>query len=100
MNLRVSKVFRLGGRARIEAIGEVFNLFNAVEPEHATAAARRSCRRTAASGSDAARSRPPSRATSGVPNSASASSASGLCSNAARPSGPPDSRVGGVAWVG
>jgi len=28
----VSKVFRLGGRANIEAIGEVFNLFNAINP--------------------------------------------------------------------
>ena len=29
---RVSKSFRLGGTARIEAIGEVFNLFNAKNP--------------------------------------------------------------------
>ena len=32
MNLRVSHVFRLVGRARIEAIGEIFNLFNAENP--------------------------------------------------------------------
>jgi hypothetical protein len=32
MNLRLSKVFNLGGRARVEAIGEVFNLFNAINP--------------------------------------------------------------------
>ena len=32
MNLRVSKPFRLGGRARIEAIAEIFNLFNAKHP--------------------------------------------------------------------
>jgi hypothetical protein len=32
MNLRVSKQFNLGGRARIDAIGEVFNLFNSVNP--------------------------------------------------------------------
>jgi outer membrane receptor protein involved in Fe transport len=32
MNLRVSKGFRLGGTARVEAIGEVFNLFNARNP--------------------------------------------------------------------
>ena len=32
LNLRVSKRFNLGGRARIEAIGEVFNLFNSVNP--------------------------------------------------------------------
>jgi hypothetical protein len=31
-NMRVSKVFRLGGRANVEAIGEVFNLFNALNP--------------------------------------------------------------------
>ena len=33
MNLRVSKVFR-AGRANIEAIGEVFNLFNAINPSN------------------------------------------------------------------
>jgi hypothetical protein len=31
-NLRASKSFRLGGSARLEAIGEVFNLFNAKNP--------------------------------------------------------------------
>jgi hypothetical protein len=31
-NVRVSKVFHVGGRANIEAIGEVFNLFNAINP--------------------------------------------------------------------
>ena len=32
LNLRISKGFNLGGRARIEAIGEVFNLLNAKNP--------------------------------------------------------------------
>jgi hypothetical protein len=32
LNLRVSRAFTLGGRARLEAIGEVFNLFNAINP--------------------------------------------------------------------
>ena len=32
LNLRVSKVFRLPGRANVEAIGEVFNLFNTINP--------------------------------------------------------------------
>jgi hypothetical protein len=31
-NIRVSKVFTLGGRTRLEAIGEVFNLFNVINP--------------------------------------------------------------------
>ena len=31
-NVRLSKLFHLGGRANIEAIGEVFNLFNAINP--------------------------------------------------------------------
>ncbi|MBI3402461.1 MAG: TonB-dependent receptor [Acidobacteria bacterium] len=31
-NVRVSKVFNLGGRARVEAIGEIFNLFNDINP--------------------------------------------------------------------
>ena len=31
-NVRFSKVFNLPGRARVEAIGEVFNLFNAINP--------------------------------------------------------------------
>jgi hypothetical protein len=32
MNIRFSKVFNLGGRFRAEAIGEMYNLFNAVNP--------------------------------------------------------------------
>ncbi|HMD35539.1 MAG TPA: TonB-dependent receptor [Vicinamibacterales bacterium] len=32
MNLRVSKVFHIAGSARIEAIGEIFNLFNSLNP--------------------------------------------------------------------
>jgi hypothetical protein len=32
MNLRVSRSFGLVGHARIEAIGEIFNLFNAKNP--------------------------------------------------------------------
>jgi hypothetical protein len=32
MNLRLSKSFSLGGQVRLEAIGEVFNLFNARNP--------------------------------------------------------------------
>ena len=32
MNLRVSYSIRLVGRARVEAIGEIFNLFNAKNP--------------------------------------------------------------------
>jgi hypothetical protein len=31
-NMRVAKVFNLGGSARVEAMGEVFNLFNSVNP--------------------------------------------------------------------
>ena len=31
-NLRLSKVFNLGGRAHVEAIGEIFNLFNNINP--------------------------------------------------------------------
>jgi hypothetical protein len=31
-NVRLSKVFNLAGRARVEAIGEVFNLFNNINP--------------------------------------------------------------------
>jgi len=31
-NVRISKLFHLAGRANIEAIGEVFNLFNAINP--------------------------------------------------------------------
>jgi len=32
LNVRVSKAFRLAGTARVEAIGEIFNLFNAINP--------------------------------------------------------------------
>ena len=32
LNLRLSKSFRVAGSARVEAIGEVFNLFNAINP--------------------------------------------------------------------
>ena len=32
LNLRVSRAFSLGGGVRIEAIGELFNLFNAINP--------------------------------------------------------------------
>jgi len=32
MNVRLSKVFHIGGRGNIEAIGEVFNLFNSINP--------------------------------------------------------------------
>jgi hypothetical protein len=35
LNLRVSRSFRLGGTARVEAIGEMFNLFNAKNPSFA-----------------------------------------------------------------
>ena len=38
LNLRVSKVFSIG-RARLEAIGEVFNLFNAINPSNIVAGA-------------------------------------------------------------
>src|SRR5262249_61761108 len=31
-NLRLSKVFHLGGRTNVEAIGEIFNLFNSINP--------------------------------------------------------------------
>ena len=31
-NVRLSKVFNLGGRAHVEAIGEIFNLFNNINP--------------------------------------------------------------------
>jgi hypothetical protein len=34
MNIRISKTFSLGGRARVEAMGEVFNLFNSVNPSN------------------------------------------------------------------
>ena len=32
MNLRLAKSFRLPGTMRVEAIGEIFNLFNAKNP--------------------------------------------------------------------
>jgi len=32
LNLRVSRSFRVMGTARVEAIGEIFNLFNAQNP--------------------------------------------------------------------
>jgi hypothetical protein len=32
LNVRFSKQFGLGGRARAEIIGEVFNLFNSINP--------------------------------------------------------------------
>src|SRR6185369_1345253 len=38
LNLRVSKVFR-AGHAHIEAIGEVFNLFDAINPSNVGTAA-------------------------------------------------------------
>ncbi|HKB12411.1 MAG TPA: hypothetical protein VKD69_17235, partial [Vicinamibacterales bacterium] len=41
LNIRVSKVFRLGGRAHVEAIGEVFNLFNALNPGQGPAGTNR-----------------------------------------------------------
>jgi hypothetical protein len=40
-NLRVSKTFQLVGRLRVEAIGEVFNLFNALNPSNGTTTNRR-----------------------------------------------------------
>ena len=41
MNLRVSKIFHIAGRANVEAIGEVFNLFNALNPSNPTLTNRR-----------------------------------------------------------
>jgi len=38
LNLRVSKVFKISGSMRIEAIGEVFNLFNILNPNAFTTA--------------------------------------------------------------
>jgi hypothetical protein len=32
LNMRVSRSFKLGGSARVEAIAEVFNVFNAKNP--------------------------------------------------------------------
>jgi len=43
-NLRVSKVFTLGRGMRLEAIGEIFNLFNAINPAFTTAGANPSTR--------------------------------------------------------
>jgi outer membrane receptor protein involved in Fe transport len=40
-NLRVSKSFALVGRMRVEAIGEVFNLFNALNPSNGQTTNRR-----------------------------------------------------------
>ena len=40
MNIRISKVFHIAGRANVEAIGEVFNLFNAINPYTPTATNR------------------------------------------------------------
>ncbi len=40
-NLRLSKVFALRGRMRVEAIGEIFNLFNALNPSNNTTTNRR-----------------------------------------------------------
>jgi outer membrane receptor protein involved in Fe transport len=34
LNLRVSRAFHLGGHANVEAIAEVFNLFNAINPNN------------------------------------------------------------------
>jgi hypothetical protein len=34
MNLRVSRTFHLFGRTNVEAIGEIFNLFNAINPNN------------------------------------------------------------------
>lgn len=41
LNVRVSKSFPLGGRMRVEAIGEIFNLFNAKNPSGFAAPTRR-----------------------------------------------------------
>ena len=46
-NLRVSKGFRLLGTARIEAIAEIFNLFNAMNPARRSPAAGSTRRRRA-----------------------------------------------------
>jgi len=40
LNVRVAKSFRLGGRYALEAIGEVFNLFNAINPAFVTQGAQ------------------------------------------------------------
>jgi hypothetical protein len=41
LNIRVSKLFRLPGRFNVEAIGEMFNLFNALNPSNPTTVNRR-----------------------------------------------------------
>src|SRR5438093_6414499 len=41
LNLRVSKGFRIGGTARVEAIAEMFNLFNALNPGGSSSAGDR-----------------------------------------------------------
>ena len=41
MNLRISKVFKLAGPTNIEAIAELFNVFNAINPSAGTATNRR-----------------------------------------------------------
>jgi hypothetical protein len=41
MNVRVSRDFSLVGRTKLTAIGEIFNLFNAVNPGNPTAVNRR-----------------------------------------------------------
>ncbi len=75
MNLRLAKSFRLPGTMRVEAIGEIFNLFNATNPAGfrtprllgtGEVRIRTSC------------SRPSTRATSRTPSSASGRSGSGL----------------------
>jgi len=40
MNIRISKLFHIAGRANVEAIGEIFNLFNALNPSAPTATNR------------------------------------------------------------
>jgi hypothetical protein len=45
LNLRVSKVFAIGGRLRVEAIGELFNVFNALNPSFTVATAGNAGRR-------------------------------------------------------
>ena len=79
LNLRVSQSIRLRGSARIEAIAEVFNLFNAKNPALPITSQRVSAagvRRRAS----CSRSRTP--ATSSSPSSASGSSGSGSRSRA------------------
>ena len=79
LNLRLSKVFSIG-RARLEAIGEVFNLFNAINPSNIVARHfRESTGEYARPGRPTRRccSRPASRATASVRSSASGKSACG-----------------------